>query len=129
MQERRRSVLRDQIEAIARSDFEAFAERLTPDAILEIHAPDAFSFVRHAEGREAIRAAVERNFGMLAGQQPGPISLVSEGSEVVVIARETGCMIRTGETYDCHFVVHYRFKDDRISHIREVVAFTVPESL
>ena len=72
----------------------------SPTTSKSIYAPVVFSWVRRAKGRQALRAAVEHNFGTLAEQQPEVLKLVAQGHCIVLIGRPRGRVRESGLPYD-----------------------------
>jgi ketosteroid isomerase-like protein len=112
--------LRQQYEAIAAGDFAAAINLLAEDVELEIVGPPDFPFAGRWRGREDVRAALTRNFALVAQQQPRIDSLTAQGDTVVVVARESGRYVPTGQTYDVHWVQVMRFRDGRIARVQEI---------
>lgn len=113
---------------IARGDFDAIAARLHEDALLEIDAPPWIPFIGSWRGREAVAAAVRRNFSMLEAQEPEVVSLSAQGDHVVLILRERGRYIAEDFPYSVRCAQVITFADGLIRRIREIVVDEPPAS-
>lgn len=92
-------------------------EMFTDDVELEIAGPaDAF-LTGTWKGRDNALAAAARNFARLEDQRPEIVSLVAQGEEVAVIAREKGRLKDTGREYDIRWVQLYTFRGGKIAKI------------
>jgi uncharacterized protein len=107
-------------EAIARGDYDAFADCLHADAEMEIFGPKINAFVGRSQGREQVRETVRRNFSQVEDQQPEILTVVAQGDTVVVVGRETGRYRPTGQRYDMHWVQLFTLRDGRIARFRQV---------
>ena len=107
-------------QSLGRGNLDAFLDGVTNDVELEIHAPAVFPFVRRASGRQALRAAVEHNFGSLTGQQPEVLNLVAQGNCIVLIGRERGRLRASDTPYDTYFVYEFMLREGKVRRIREL---------
>jgi ketosteroid isomerase-like protein len=114
--------VREQIDAIARGDVAAVFASAHDDVQLDIYAPPEFHWVRHANGSDAIRDAIEKNFGSVEEQAPEILNVVAQGDTVVLIGREHGIIRATGERYDIQFVEKFSFRDGRLAAVQIVAA-------
>ncbi|HEY3159132.1 MAG TPA: nuclear transport factor 2 family protein [Vicinamibacterales bacterium] len=120
------SSLQTQIDAIARGDLATSLAQALPDVVLSIFAPPEFPYVRHAQGLDALKAALEHNFNAVEDQHPTVLNIFAEGNTVVLFGRETGRIPRTGTTYNVEFVQKFTFRDGRLAEVRITAAHTAP---
>jgi ketosteroid isomerase-like protein len=111
--------LQRQYQAIVAGDFAAALDLFTDDVELEIVGPPEMPFAGMWRGREAVGAALRRNFSLVADQQPEIHSVTAQGDTVVVVARERGTYVPTGRGYDLHWVQLFQFRDGRMARVRE----------
>lgn len=109
------------VHAIARGRFDEFRQHLAYDVVYEVTAPARVPWVRHALGAEDVTAAVASNFRALREQRTEPLSLVSQGDTVMVMARESGVLADTGEPYEVLLAQQFTFRDGRLAAFRSVV--------
>ena len=113
-------VVQAAIARIGAGDFESLAELLADDVRLEIKAPDHFGFDREASGRGGVVAALRKNFGVVAEQRPRIEAVVAQGDTVVVVFRDEGRLVGTGETYEVEGMHRFVCRDGRIAFIHEI---------
>lgn len=118
--------LQAQIDAIACGDLATSLADAVPDVVLTIFAPPEFPFVRHAQGLDALKAALEHNFNAVEDQNPTVLDIFVEGSTVVLFGRETGRIARSGTAYNVEFVEKFTFRDGRLAEVRIIAAHTAP---
>ena len=109
--------------AIAAGDYEHVRGHLTPDVTMEIAAPSSVPWVRNATGADEVLAAVRHNFGTLRDQRPTPLALTAQGDTVMVMARETGTWVASGEPYTALLSQQWTFHGEKLACIRSVAAF------
>ena len=114
--------VRQQIDAIARGEFQAALECAHPDIELEIFAPPEFPWIRRAIGIEALTAAIRQNFASIDDQRPTIHNVVTEQDLVVLFGEERGMIRETGATYHVQFVHRFTFVDGHLKSIRIVAA-------
>ena len=124
LEETRVRAVQRMLTALGRGDLDAFLAETHADVALDIHAPSEFPWTLTARGREELRALVEHNFNTVVEQAPEVLNVVAQGDLLVLVARERGRLRGSGAGYDVHFMYEFTFRDDRISHIRELVAPT-----
>lgn len=112
----------DQIDAIGRGDFEAALRQARPELELEIFAPVEFPFVRRGRGIDAVRRAIEHNFGAVEDQQPETTNVMGQGDIVVLIGNERGRICATGAAYHVQTVHRFTFVDGALAHIQVIAA-------
>lgn len=112
--------------AISQGRFDELREMLAPDVTYEAAAPAHVPWVRHAAGADDVAAAIQANFGCVCEQRPEPLSLVSQGDTVMVMARETGRWMDSGEAYDTLLAQQYTFRDGRLAAFRSITADAAP---
>ncbi len=109
-------------EAVGLGDFDAYGRGCHEDVILEIAGSSTVPFLGSWKGRAEVVDATRRNFGMLESQQPEIRSLAAQDDHVVVVMRETGRYLATGEPYAYHSAIVFTFEDGLIRRIREFIA-------
>ena len=112
----------EQIDAIGRGDFEATLRQARPELELEIFAPMEFPFVKRARGIDAVRSAIERNFGTVEEQQPEITNVMGQGDVVVLIGSEQGRIRATGAAYHVQTVHRFTFVGGALAHIQIIAA-------
>lgn len=111
-------------QAIAAGRFDELRDLLAPDVTFELAGPARLCWVSRAEGADDVAAAIAANFGRVRDQRPEPLSLVAQGDEVMVMARETGRLAETGEEYRILLAQRYSFRDGRLAAFHAVAAET-----
>lgn len=114
-------------EAVGVGDFEAYGRACTEDVILEIVGSSSVPFLGSWKGRADVVDATRRNFGMLESQRPEIRSLAAQDDHVVVVMREAGRYIATGEPYAYHSAIVFTFDDGLVRRIREFIADEPPD--
>lgn len=120
------ALLHGVFEAVGRGDFDAYGRGCTEDVVLEIAGSATVPFLGTWKGRADVVDATRRNFGMLESQQPEMRSLAAQGDHVVVVMRETGRYIATGDPYAYHSAIVFTFEDGLVRRIREFIADEPP---
>jgi ketosteroid isomerase-like protein len=108
--------------AISQGRFDELREQLAPDVTYEAAAPAHVPWVRRAAGVAEVAAAIEANFAHVCEQRPQPLSLVSQGDTLMVMARETGCWKESGAPYEVMLAQQYTFRDGRLAAFRSITA-------
>jgi ketosteroid isomerase-like protein len=115
--------LRRQFLAMGAGDVAGFVGEWHPDIELEIHAPAEFPFIRRARGVEAVQAAMAHNFAVLEQQAPRIERVVAQGDVLDVLLTEKGRVKATGRAYDVMALQQFVFRDEKVAHFLEIVAF------
>lgn len=109
------------VQAIAEGRFDALREQLAPDVAYEMAAPKRFPWRRTASGADEVAAAIAENFASVCEQRTQPLSLVSQGDTVMVMAREAGRLVDSGQRYDILLAQQFTFAaDGRLAGFRAV---------
>lgn len=117
-------LLRRILEAIAAGRFDELRGWMAPDVSFELAAAPRFPFVRRSEGVDAVIEAIAHNFSTVAEQMPEPLAVVAQGDTVMVMARETGRLVETGERYALLLAHQFTFREGRLVLSRSVSAET-----
>lgn len=112
------------LEAIAAGRFDELRGWMAPDVSFELAAAPRFPFVRRAEGVEAVIEAIAYNFSTVAEQMPEPLAVVAQDDTVMVMARETGRLVESGERYELLLAHQFTFREGRLVLSRSVSAET-----
>jgi ketosteroid isomerase-like protein len=115
-------LIQNVILAIGSGDIETVGRLLTDDVRLEIHSGKVLPFIEHADGKRAFLEAMGHNFGQLQDQRPEIVSVVAQGDTVVVIAREQGELLASGERYEVFGMHRYLCRDGKIALVQEILA-------
>jgi ketosteroid isomerase-like protein len=113
-------LVQDAVVRIGLGKLDALAELLTDDVRLEINAPEDFVFDRSATGTQGVIAALEKNFAMVKDQRPRIEAVIAQGDTVVVVFRDEGVLIRTGESYSVEGMHRFVCRDGRIAFLQEL---------
>src|SRR5262245_2558212 len=84
------SFLQKMMKSLLKGDLDSFANYFSDSAEMEIFCPQQFGFIRRAKGRDEIKNAVAYNFSILEDQQTELITVVAQGTEIILIGREKG---------------------------------------
>lgn len=115
------------VQAIAGGRFDELRERLAPDVAYEMAAPPRFPWRSTARGADEVAAAIRENFASVCEQRTQPLSLVSQGDTVMVMARESGRFTDGGERYEVLLAQQFTFAaDGRLAGFRTVAAEVDP---
>ncbi|AMV28001.1 SnoaL-like domain protein [Gemmata sp. SH-PL17] len=106
--------------AAVRGDIAAFLGALAEDVEMENVGPESIPFVGRWNGREAVAAAVARNFAWLEDQRPEVLTVVAQGDTVVVHGHERGRFKPTGRPYAMHWVQLFTMRDGCLVRFRQV---------
>ena len=110
------------VHAIAQGRFDEVREQLAPGVTYEMAVPEIIPWRRRAAGPDEVVQAIAENFATVREQRTQPLSLVSQGDTVMVMARETGRFADSGETYEVLLSQQFTFDDDgRLAAFRSVV--------
>lgn len=110
------------VDAIAHGRFDELRDQLANDVTLEIFAPARVPWRRRAAGAAEVAESIAGNFAAVCEQRTQPLSLVSQGDTVMVMARETGRFRDDGEPYEVMLAQQFTFGDDgRLVAFRSVV--------
>jgi ketosteroid isomerase-like protein len=110
------------IDAIGRGDLERAIAHAHDDVRFEIYGPPEFHWIRHATGREELRAALRHNFESLSEQHPQITTVTTQGDTVVLIGREHGRLKSNREPYRMQFVQRFLFREGRLASITVIAA-------
>lgn len=108
------------IQLIVRGDFAALEGLFADDVVLDIIGSADNPIAGKWQGRQQVIDATRRNFSLLEDQKPEIESVVAQGNTVVVVAREQGRFVATGQSYDFHWVQLYTFKEGKLIRFREL---------
>lgn len=110
------------VHLISQGRFDELREHLAPDVEFEMAVPESIPWRRYARGADEVAAAIAENFATVSEQRPQPLSLVSQGDTVMVMARETGRLVASGEPYEVVLAQQFTFNGDgRLAAFRSVV--------
>lgn len=112
------------LEAIAARRYDELRGWMAPDVSFELATAPRFPFVRRAEGVEAVIEAIAYNFSTVTEQMPQPLAVVAQGDTVMVMARETGRLVESGEPYELLLAHQFTFREGRLVLSRSVSAET-----
>lgn len=112
------------LEAIAAKRYDELRGWMAPDVSFELAAPPRFPWIRRAEGVDAVIEAIAHNFSTVTDQLPQPLALVAQGDTVMVMARETGRLVESGEPYAVLLAHQFTFAEGRLTLSRSVSAET-----
>lgn len=102
------------------ADYDAVAAELTDDVELEIIGPAMVPFIGKWKGSAKVVQAIRQNFTYVRNQRPEIVNLTAQGNSIVVVAREQGEAVETGNSYDIHWVQIFTFRDGKLCRISEV---------
>jgi ketosteroid isomerase-like protein len=108
--------------ALGRGDIDGFMAFFTDDVVVDLHVPQDFQFIRHAEGKQEARSLVLHNFGLLESQAPQIVSAVAQGDTVVVTLKEIGVVRATGTPYSIQVSQQFTFRGGKVWRFSEVAA-------
>ena len=98
--------------AISQGRWDELREQLAPDVAYEMAAPARFPWRRTASGADEVAAAIQENFASVSEQRTQPLSLVSQGDTVMVMAREAGRLVDSRQRYDILLAQQFTFGGD-----------------
>lgn len=113
-------VLGRMVQAIAARQFDELRAHLADDVSYEIAVPASLPFVRQASGLDEVMGALAHNFNAVSEQRTEPLSVVSQGDTVMVMARETGRMADTGVAYQALLAQQFTFREGKLAVFRAV---------
>lgn len=87
------------------------------DVELEITGPAGAAMVGKWKGRDQVLAAAAQNFALIEDQKPEILSLVAQGDQVAVVARERGQVKATGAHYDIRWLQLFTFHGGKIVRV------------
>jgi ketosteroid isomerase-like protein len=117
--------LEAQYRAIARGELQTAAEGMADDVVLELSSPANLPLAGRWAGLADVFAAMGTNYGSLAEQRAELLSVIAQGSDVVVFAEEKGKVRASGEAYHVRWMQVFTFRDGKIAGIRGVAAPTL----
>ncbi|HEU4882315.1 MAG TPA: nuclear transport factor 2 family protein [Longimicrobium sp.] len=110
------------VHCISQGRFDELREQLAPDVAYEMVAPARVPWRRAARGADQVAATIAENFATVCEQRTQPLSLVSQGDTVMLMARETGRFVDDGAEYEVLTAQQFTFDDDgRLAEFRSVV--------
>jgi ketosteroid isomerase-like protein len=98
--------------AISQGRYDELREQLAPDVTYEMAAPKRIPWRRGASGADDVAAAIAENFASVCEQRTQPLSLVSQGDTVMVMAREAGRLVDSGARYSILLAQQFTFGGD-----------------
>lgn len=118
IESRNLACLQNLYRAIGQRDFDAVRSCLTPDTTFRIIGAHPFPSTE-TSGVDAVADEIQRNFAMLRPSEIRVETLVAQGNLLLVIARDRGTMVATGESYDQLFLMELQFRDGLVARARE----------
>jgi ketosteroid isomerase-like protein len=110
------------VRCIAQGRFDELREQLAPDVTYEMVVPPGIPWRREASGADEVAAIIAENFGAVCEQRTQPLSLVSQGDTVMVMARESGRLVDSGQPYEVMLAQQFTFDGDgRLATFRSIV--------
>lgn len=106
--------------AIATQDYIRCTELMTDDFSLEIIGPPEIPIVGRWQGHAEVAAAMARNFGEFVDQRPVILGVVAQEQAVLVMARETGRLVRNDQPYDVHWCQWFTFRGEQLCRVLEI---------
>lgn len=100
------------VHAIAEGRFDELREMLDPDVTYEMVTPARVPWRRYASGADEVTRAIAENFATVCEQRTQPLSLVSQGDTVMLMARESGRFTADGEPYEVLMAQQFTFGGD-----------------
>ncbi|MBM3764942.1 MAG: nuclear transport factor 2 family protein [Acidobacteria bacterium] len=113
-------VIPELFSAIARGDFDAMAQFLTPDAELVISG--LANMAGCWSGREAVVEATRRNFGMVAEQRPVVERQITSGDTTAILFRETGVRKDNRSPYSVRVSMWITTRGGQVCRVEEIAA-------
>jgi ketosteroid isomerase-like protein len=113
--------LQDHYRALLNGDIDRFVSYLSEDVEFEIVGPAFVPFLGKWHGKNDVVRAILNGFSMVEQQDPRVLSIVAQGNQIVIVARETGRFRNTGIAYDVHWVQWFSFRDGKIANVRELI--------
>lgn len=107
--------------AAGEGDFAAMAAMFHDEIELEITGPPSVPFLGTWSGRQSVAETVQRNFEMLDAQAPEVVSMSVQADSVVVILRERGRYIASGEPYSVRCAQVFTMADGLVRRVREII--------
>ena len=114
------TVLHAAYSAVIQGNFDAFSDAVTEDVELNVCGFGPMDGTWR--GRREVVEATRKNFELVAGQQPEIEGMISQGSCVAVLLRESGILKSTGQPYRLRGVQWFTFANGKIKKIDEILA-------
>ena len=114
------AVLPAVIAAIAAGQYEAACAFMTEDVILDIKGFDRIN--GHWYGREAVVAAIARNFVMVREQRPVIDATIHADYTTALLFHETGVFTDDGSPYSIRAVMWVTYDNGLIHRVDEIAA-------
>jgi ketosteroid isomerase-like protein len=113
--------LQEHYRALVAGDIDRFVSYLCDDVEFEIIGPTFVPFVGKWRGKNEVVQAILNNFSMVEQQEPQVQSVVAQGDQIVIVARETGRLRSSGIAYDIHWVQWFTFRNGKVANVRELI--------
>lgn len=110
--------VQEQYAALTRNDFDAALAHHAEDSELELVGPPGAPLAGRWRGKQAVADALRHNFAQVEIQDVDVLSVVAQGDQVAVCAREQGCFRATGKSYRTHWTTFFTFREGMIAHVR-----------
>ena len=114
----------DLLGCLVQGDLDGFLAAMTPDVDCALHTSHSQDWILQAKGREAVRAMVIQNFGVMTDQAFETEGIVAQGDSVVMFGRERGRWKSTGEPYDFSIAYRFTFRGGLVHKISQISAPT-----
>jgi ketosteroid isomerase-like protein len=105
------------LRAIASDDFDAAGPYLAEDMDMDIHGPSHMS--GSWSGREAVLAALRRNFNSVTEQRPKILEMVEAGGKIAVRIEEGGRFRESKALYSFRGIQWFRFEDGLLKYFEQ----------
>lgn len=115
-------LLQDAYRHLTQGDFSRFVELLAEDIEFEIVGPASLPFLGKWNGKDEVVQAIQRNFSKVEQQEPEIKSVVAQGNQIVVIAREEGRYRDSGAAYNIQWVQLFTLRGGKLARILEIVS-------
>ena len=113
--------LHEHYQALLNGDIGRFISYLCDDVEFEIVGPSFVPFLGKWRGKTEVVEAILRNLSMIEQQNPQISSIVAQGDQIVIVARETGRIRSNGIAYDIHWTQLFTFRDGKVARVRELI--------
>ncbi len=110
-------VLRKILQAIATDDFDAVAPYIAEDMEMDIHGPTILS--GSWSGREAIVAALRKNFSAVTEQRPKILEIVEADGKIAVRVEEGGRFRESKQLYSFRGIQWFRIEDGQLKYFEQ----------
>jgi ketosteroid isomerase-like protein len=110
-------ILRKILQAIATDDFDAVAPYIAEDMEMDIHGPTGMSGAW--SGREAVIAALRRNFSSVTEQRPRILEMVEADGRIAVRIEEGGRFRESKQLYSFRGIQWFRFEKGQLKYFEQ----------